>query len=245
MSRRGWLVVVLALAGPGCISMGGGADEPSTAERRVLDQIHDIERKLALGDDVALVCRASNLYLKLVKWPNATRDERLGHARKALAHADKAVELGPDRVEAHYFRALALGRVLESSAVPDMGLIEPLEEAGVRARELDPDFDDAGPVRFLAVLYAEAPAWPVGPEDAQEDEVIEALFAEALRRAPRAPENHLAYAEYLSDEGQEEKARDALRRAHQLLDQDRVLDAIDRQELEGRIHALTRSLGGT
>lgn len=243
---RAALLLVLAASLSGCAALGGGRDEaPSTAKRDELDKIHDLEEKLARGgDDVALRCQLAHQWLTMVKWPNASKGERLEYAKKALSHADKAVELGEDRVEAHYFRALAIGRVLESSSIPDMSQVEPLEAEGVRARELDPAFDDAGPLRFLAVLYAEAPAWPLGPESAQDDEVIVELFAEALRLAPLAPENHLAYAEYLADEDQEGKAREALRRARELLEKDRKLKPVDRRELEDRIRALTNKLGG-
>lgn len=249
MRARDWLrpallAVVASLSG--CAAFGGGREEaPSTPLANKFKDISKLERELeAKGDDVALRCQLANQWLRLVKWPGASKGERLERAQKALVHADKAVALDEDRVEGHYFRALAIGRVLENSTIPDMDQVGPLEQAGVRAKELDPAFDDAGPCRFLAVLYAEAPAWPLGPENAQDDEIIQELFAEALELAPKAPENHLAYAEYLAQEDQEGKARSALRRARELLEQDRDLDSIDRHELEQRISKLLRDLGG-
>jgi tetratricopeptide (TPR) repeat protein len=239
------LLVALVATLSGCSMLGGAEETPSTAEQRELSKVSKLERELeATGDDIALRGQLANHWLRMVKWPGASKEEKLERAQKALGHADKAIELDEDRVEGHYFRALAIGRVLENSFPPDMDLIEPLEAEGLRAKELDPTFDDAGPCRFLAVLYAEAPAWPLGPESAQDDEVIEELFAEAFRLAPLAPENHLAYAEYLAKEGQEGKSNQALKRARELLDKDHDLDSIDRLELEERIRKLMRSARG-
>lgn len=151
--------------------------------------------------------------------PRTPAAERITYARKALKHALAAAALEPDRVEGHFYAAVAQGRVLEYASLPNPGKIADLEAAGVRAREIDPTFRCGGPLRLLALLYQKAPAWPIGPELAGEEEEIEALFREAVHVAPDCPENQVAFAEFLVELERKDEAVSRAQRARDLLAQ--------------------------
>ncbi|RMG10810.1 MAG: hypothetical protein D6731_16785 [Planctomycetota bacterium] len=208
------LAVVLCTFLPlGCRSPAGPA--PAGASR-----VERLEADLARGEGAPFALRIAlaSACLDVVDDPRVSEAQKLRYARRALEHADAAIRLEPERVEGHYYRAVSLGQVLDHSTLPNLGLIGELEAAGIRARELDPGYADAGPLRLLALLYQKAPAWPIGPELAGETEVIEELFAEAIERAPGSVENRLAYAEFLHEEGRREDARKSALRAKELLD---------------------------
>jgi hypothetical protein len=222
--------LALLVFAQGCVSsQQGAANSPEVVLARKL------EEELRRNDDVGVRAQLASTYLSLSGWPGAPRSERLENARRALEHADQAILLDSSRVEGHYYRAVSIGRILDAQLVPDLSLVSELEAAGVRARELDPSFDQAGPLRLLALLYWQAPAWPVGPEPAGDHEVIEGLFHEALTLAWGSAENHLCYAEYLSDRDRLTPAAEHLRMANDLLATDTSLPEREKPDLRRRI----------
>ncbi|HXI04602.1 MAG TPA: hypothetical protein VNI57_15615, partial [Candidatus Saccharimonadales bacterium] len=82
-----------------------------------------------------------------------------------------------------------------------------------QAASIDPNLEDAGPDRALALLYVRAPGWPTGPGDPD-------LGLEHARKAvslePDYPPNQLALAEALGATGDAEGARAAASRAMDL-----------------------------
>ncbi|MCO5167197.1 MAG: hypothetical protein M9894_12665 [Planctomycetes bacterium] len=239
---RGALLAALALVA-GCHTP---PRRPATPEvHGILYEAGKLEQELRgiqeAQDAFDLRCRVAALYLTLVEYPSAPRRERLDNARRALAHADAAILLEPDRVEGHFYRALGLGRVLEFSTVPDLSKIGLLDQAARRARDLDPDFQGAGPLRLLAVFYSQAPSWPIGPEEAGEDDVIDGLFREALERAPTCAENRVCYAEYLVEKHRVSEAAGHARAAQELLATDPLVgSSFERDDLQRRIEAILR-----
>ncbi len=240
MSARRWLITAALLAG--CASTTPGPATPEVERMQAEAQGLEVELRQigAAQDAVTLRARLASVYLTLVDYPGARDRERLDNAQRALAHADAAIALDDERVEGHYYRAVAIGRVLELSTIPDLGKIDELDEAGKRARELDAGFAGAGPLRLLAMLYWKAPAWPVGPEEAGEEEVIEALFREAIERAPTCAENRICFAEYLNDDGRRIEAIQHARAAQELLPGDPLVSSFDRPELQRRIADLLK-----
>ncbi|MBX3471736.1 MAG: hypothetical protein KF878_33185 [Planctomycetes bacterium] len=240
--RRALAVLALALAA-GCHTP---PRRPATPEvHGLLYEAGKLEQELGrikeAQDAFELRCRVASLYLTLVEYPSAPKRERLDNARRALAHADAAIILEEDRVEGHFFRALALGRVLEFSTIPDLSLIGLLDQSARRARELDPGFQGAGPLRLLAVFYSQAPSWPVGPEGAGEDDLIEELFEEALERAPECAENRVCFAEYLRAKKRLPEAVEHARAALDLLASDPLIGStFERDDLQQRIDAILR-----
>ncbi len=108
----------------------------------------------------------------------------------------------------------------------------------MRARELDPSFARSGPLLLLALLYHKAPAWPIGPELAGEEDVIEALFTEAIGLSPHCTENCVAFAEFLKDVDREREALAFAQRARALLKTDECLKPFEREDLRRRVAAV-------
>jgi len=86
-------------------------------------------------------------------------------------------------------------------------------EALSRAEAADPAYDQAGPARVQALVLIKAPAWPLGPGDAEAG-LLAARRAAALR--PDYPPNVLALAESLAKTGDPQRAADTYRRAREL-----------------------------
>ena len=174
--------------------------------------------------------------------PDASNGDRLPYARKALRYARAAVANEEGRVEGHFYLAIALGRVLELEFLPDLEQIGTLEAEAERAREIDPTYAHAGPLRFLALLYMNAPPWPIGPELAGEEEEIEALWEEALQLASGWVENHLGFAEFLVKEDRDAEALAHAHQARALLRTTKELSPVTRAEMQRRIQALLDQL---
>ena len=144
--------------------------------------------------------------------------ERDAGRRRALARS--AVELGqrceqraPASAACAYGLALALGeQAREDHATAADGLKRMVERLR-RAAASDPALDRAGPERVLALVLVRAPAWPVGPGDAEAG--LDAA-RKAAARFPDHPPNQLALAEALLANGEAEAGHAAARRAAEL-----------------------------
>lgn len=237
-------LVLLLLGGCATTDHAPAREPPMTAEQREIKHLQELLGETPnttehAADRASLECRLAANYLNHVDSPALERKERLEYTRLALEHADAAIELDDERGEAHYHRAVAIGRILEFSRIPNPGLISDLDAAGTRAHDLDPGFDQAGPCLLLALLYSQAPAWPVGPEMAGEVEVIEELFEEAVALAPEGVENHVCYGDWLFEEARDDDALAQARSASELLASSTpTLSSHDRTKLSEQLKAL-------
>ncbi|MBL4845542.1 MAG: hypothetical protein JKY65_08455 [Planctomycetes bacterium] len=236
--RRAPLLALAALClaplATGCTSPGLAAPPGLVA----------LENRLEQGeDDYELRWQLSSGCLDVVDaHPGAADRDRLAYARKALEYARSAIEQDEEGVEGHFYCAIALGRVLEFEFLPDLDQIGELESEAERARELDSTYEHGGPLRFLALLYMNAPPWPIGPELAGEEEEIEALWEEALLLASGWVENHLGFAEFLAEEERDAEALAHARQAKALLATAEPLLPAAREDMRRRIQALLDSL---
>ncbi len=222
MRRLALALVLLAPLGCATTDRAARPERPTTPEQREIKKLQKLLGETPsttdhAADRASLECRLASIYLNHVDSPALERKERLEYTRLALEHADAAIELDEERGEAHYHRAVAIGRILEFSRIPNPRLITDLDEAGQRAHDLDPGFDQAGPCLLLALLYSQAPAWPVGPPDAGEVEVIEELFEEAVALAPEGVENRVCYGDWLFLRVRDDAALAQARSASELL----------------------------
>jgi tetratricopeptide (TPR) repeat protein len=138
--------------------------------------------------------------------PNLSR--RTPWLRKGQLAAEQAMRARPDRVEGTYFLAVILGRLAEEMGMSALAMVHRVEELGNKAMELDPTFDNAGPYRLLAMLYAKAPAWPVSIGDI--DRALE--LAQEGVEVLDYPLNRYVLAEVLIEAGEKAQARQELRR---------------------------------
>lgn len=132
---------------------------------------------------------------------------RVRLAEVAASTGRLCAEREPESPPCLYALAVGLGvdaREHPSRALPALGrMVEALE----KVRALAPGFDESGPDRVLALLYARAPGWPVGPGDPEA--AVERARA-AVDRSPDFPPNALALAEALIATGSKQEARTVL-----------------------------------
>jgi len=123
-------------------------------------------------------------------------DKLIWIARGELAAAVTIKDL-PKRVEGYYYLAVLKGRRAQHSGIgfSAMSLAKSVEELGLKSIALDPTFEDGGPYRLLAMLYAYAPPWPTSIGDV--DKALE--FAERAVGVSDYPMNHLVRAEVLAE----------------------------------------------
>jgi len=128
--------------------------------------------------------------------------------------AQLALDLDPAPAEAHYYYALNLGLLARERPSTGVESIKAMLFHLEQALAVDPELDQAGPRRTLALVYLRAPGWPtsVGDEEAGLEQA-----RRAAATAPGYPMNQLVLAEALVANGLEDEARAALALARELL----------------------------
>jgi tetratricopeptide (TPR) repeat protein len=214
------LIVALAAVGPGPVATRA-ADESVDALVKRVDALW--ERRDAHGacaDMVSLgtLALAVDPHSYPVQWRMArayfwvayTQPSRVAKkalAAKAIEWAERARIEQPDRVEGHYFYAVAVGEYANTigvmQAVVD-GVVGKVERAAKRAYTIDRDFWDGAPGTVLGRFYFLLP-WP--KRDLHRSRQY---LEEVVARHPRA----LLARDYLADTyydlGERTKAREQL-----------------------------------
>jgi len=134
-------------------------------------------------------------------------EQRRGLMRQALEAGRRATSAAPDRVEGHYFLAVALA--FDAEDRQELERIAPLAEQAARAVAIDASYDEAGPLRLLGKVYLEAPEWPTSIGD--KEKAVE-LLSRAVELAPTAL-NQYFLGEALYHDEQLGEAQQALRSA--------------------------------
>jgi hypothetical protein len=116
----------------------------------------------------------------------------------------------PEDPVCDYWLGAALGVQTRERPSTAIKALPAIVEAFSRAAAGAPDYDNAGPDRALALIYARAPGWPGGPGD-PELSLEHARKAEA--RKPSFPPNQLALAEAQAATGAKAESRASYERA--------------------------------
>jgi hypothetical protein len=134
-------------------------------------------------------------------------------ATDAGRDAQACLERAPQAAACLYYHAIALG--LEARAHPLRAgeALKSMLDALTGAEAADAQIDEAGPARVKALVLIKAPAWPLGPGDAEAG-LASARGAVSLK--PQYPPNVLALAEALAKTGDTRGAREAYGRARDL-----------------------------
>jgi tetratricopeptide (TPR) repeat protein len=138
------------------------------------------------------------------------RGKRASAAVLAVQAAQWCRRIAPTSPVCDYWLGAALGVQARERSSTALDALPRIEELFQRAAEADPELEEGGPSRALALLYARAPGWPTGPGD-PERALAEARKAVALK--PDYPPNQLALGEALDLNGDSRGARDAYSRA--------------------------------
>lgn len=134
-------------------------------------------------------------------------------AADALRDTQVCLERAPRAAACLYYHAIALGLKARAHPLQANETLKSMLAALGAAEAADPDYDQAGPARVKALVLVKAPAWPLGPGDAEAG-LASAQRAVALR--PEYPPNVLALAEALAKTGDAHGAEDAYRHAQEL-----------------------------
>ena len=135
-------------------------------------------------------------------------------AADALQNAQACLERAPQAAACLYYDGVALGLKARAHPLQANEALKSMLDALGSAEAVDPAYDQAGPARVKALVLIKAPAWPLGPGDAEAG-LAAARRAVALR--PDYPPNVLALAEALAKTGDAHGAQESYRHARDLI----------------------------
>lgn len=118
--------------------------------------------------------------------------ERAAIAVQGISACRKLMARDPQCAPAPYYLGLNLGQLARTRLLGALPLVREMETSFKKARQLDEQFDCAGPDRFVGQLYLQAPGWPasVGSQSKARKHL-----ERAVELAPDYPENRLNLAE--------------------------------------------------
>ena len=134
-------------------------------------------------------------------------------AADAGRDAQGCLERAPQAAACLYYDGIALGLRARAHPLQANEALKAMLELLGRAEAADPEYDEAGPARVKALVLLKAPAWPLGPGDA---EAGLASARRAVELRPQYPPNVLALAEALAKTGDTRGAEESYRRARAL-----------------------------
>jgi tetratricopeptide (TPR) repeat protein len=134
-------------------------------------------------------------------------------AAQSSSEADACLALDDHSAACQYGKALATGLEARAHPARAVGLLSSMLQSLHDAESADPGYDKAGPSRVRALVLIRAPAWPIGPGDA---DAGLAAARRAVSLQPDYPANVLALAEALSRTGDASGARENYARAREL-----------------------------
>jgi tetratricopeptide (TPR) repeat protein len=126
--------------------------------------------------------------------------------QQGIDHAKKAIELGPDKVEGHFWLGVCYGVYGEVRGVlKSLFLVKPIKEEMRRVLEIDPAYDKGGADRILGRVYHEVPGIAGGSEKKSLEHLLK-----AVEYGPRVGLNLLYLADTYISLKQINKARETL-----------------------------------
>ncbi|MCP4674074.1 MAG: hypothetical protein GY854_00840 [Deltaproteobacteria bacterium] len=134
--------------------------------------------------------------------------KKLAWITKGEEAAEETLRERPNRVEGYYYLAVLQGRRLEHGGLSGIIRVRSVEDLGLKAVDIDPSFEEGGPYRLLAMLYAKAPPWPTSVGDV--DLALE--YAEKAVELSDYALNHLIMAEVLIEAEEFDEAKAELRK---------------------------------
>ncbi|MDB6031963.1 MAG: hypothetical protein JWM16_2301 [Verrucomicrobiales bacterium] len=134
------------------------------------------------------------LALACFEWAEfANKDsDRASLAQEGIDAARNAIRLNPKGGEGYHYLAINLGQLARTRKLSALKLVEEMEENFLKAIELQPKLDYAGPHRSLGLLYRDAPGWPVSVGNKGKARVH---LQTAVELCPEFPENQLSLLE--------------------------------------------------
>lgn len=119
---------------------------------------------------------------------SANDEQRAQRAHEGIAASRQAVALDPKLAAGHFYLAYNMGQLARTKLLGALALVRDMERELKSARELDENFDFAGPDRSLGQLYFEAPGWPTSIGDKAK---ARKHLQRAVELSGRYPDNRL------------------------------------------------------
>jgi tetratricopeptide (TPR) repeat protein len=123
------------------------------------------------------------------------RTERASVAEQGIEASQRAIARESNSAPAHYYLGMNLGQLARTRGLSALKIVNQMQRAFARSRDLDEQLDWAGSDRNLGLLYRDTPAFgSIGSRSKAREHL-----KHAVELAPRYPENRLNLVEtYLS-----------------------------------------------
>lgn len=113
--------------------------------------------------------------------------ERESFAEQGIAACNAVIAADRNSAPAHYYLGMNLGQLAQTRGLGALKIVDQMEAEFKTTRQLDENFDYAGPDRNLGLLYRDAPSWiSVGSRSHATKNLLR-----AAQLAPGYPENRL------------------------------------------------------
>lgn len=106
----------------------------------------------------------------------ANKDVKKQIFLQGVEYAKKAIELGPDKADGHFWLGVCYGVYGEAKGVlKSLSLVKPIKEAMRRVLEIDPAYDRGGADRVLGRVFHEVPRIAGGNEKTSLEHLLKAV----------------------------------------------------------------------
>jgi len=143
---------------------------------------------------------------ELEGWKNICKE----YGKIALGYGEKAKELGPEKVEGHYYYGLSAATYSDGVSIIKAlkeGLKGSTQDAFYKAYEIDKMYDTGGPILAIGRFWHKLP-FPLNKKKR-----AETFLEEHHKYFPDDPEGLVYYAELLIDRRKKDEARPLLEKA--------------------------------
>lgn len=114
--------------------------------------------------------------------------QRAELAEQGIKVTRELVNSDPSNGEAHYWLAMNLAQLSRTKGWSALKIVGEMEKEYLKAIELSPKVDYAGPHRLLGLLYRDAPGWPISIGNRQK---ARHHLQQAVKLEPNFPDNQL------------------------------------------------------
>lgn len=213
IGRRYTVLLRLIPAFAGMFSLGPAMAydaPPSSLHPRFAPYAHELLKEAkrkheADPKDVELAWRLGQAYFFAGEFAT-NNTSKASLAESGIAACEIALTAAPMSAEANYYYALNQGQLARTKLFAALGLVRQMQQKLTFTSNTKPKLDHAGADRCLALLYRDAPGWPISIGNKRK---ARAHLAKLKQLAPDFPENVIVWLEtWIKWQDKESLARD-------------------------------------
>ncbi|MBN1282756.1 MAG: tetratricopeptide repeat protein [Proteobacteria bacterium] len=145
------------------------------------------------------------------------RGDKQGLAEKGIEAAERCLMAAPENPGCYYWRAVNTGIYHSVRIAGYQRGVKRMVADCEKIIQIDPGYENAGAYRMLGQIYTKLPQTAIHPGSVTRDiELAESYLRKAVQLAPGYPENRLALAEALFENGKVKDAIEELAQANEL-----------------------------